>query len=426
MFFKNLILRNMRNYKKLEIAPTPGLNLFYGGNAQGKTNLLEAACLLASLRSFRGVKPFAAVSWDAHEGLIQGEAAGGAGGGGGEAARNKTSGAPAGHFRVRRLKLSIGRGERKVLLDGKRPESAADYLLSVRVISFSPEDLFLVKEYPSSRRRFLDRSVFHLRPSYLGLVNQCRAASKQLNSALKGVGGPRGPEGVNKIDLPRKLSPKVFGATFQKGSEAGGVSGTSDIGHIKSWEEAAAPLFAEVTLRRRERAEMLAPLASEIFEKTLGGGRLELKYRSAAKGADSGELAQDYLRLFEKKRPEGIKRRHSLVGPHTDDLEVLLDGREMKLTASRGQGKLALLSLVLADAVQYKESSGEYPVLLLDDAGSELDDKRLGALMDMVSSMGQVLITSTDGGLLGDREGAKFKVEAERDEARVSRYFLFG
>ena len=185
-------------------------------------------------------------------------------------------------------------------------------------------------------------------------------------------------------------------------------------------------MFAEVTLRRRERAETLAPLAQEIFEKTLGGGRLELKYKSAAKGADAGELTDDYLRLFEKKRPEGMKRRHSLVGPHMDDLEVLLDGREMKLTASRGQGKLALLSLVLADAAQYRDHAGEYPVLLFDDAGSELDDKRLGALMDMVSTMGQVLITSTDGGLLGNREGAKFKVEADQDGARVSRCFLFG
>jgi DNA replication and repair protein RecF len=396
MFFKNLTLRDMRNYKKLEIALSPGMNLFHGGNAQGKTNLLEAACLLASLRSFRGVKPFAAVFWDSQEGLIQGEAAGGAGGG---AANDKTS-ASTGHFRIRRLRLSIGQGERKVLLDGKRPESAADYLLSVRVISFSPEDLFLVKEYPSSRRRFLDRSVFHLRPSYLGLVNQCRAASKQLNSALKGAGGQRGPEGV---------------------SEAGGVSGTSDIGHIKSWEEAAAPLFAEVTLRRRERAEMLAPLAREIFEKTLGGGRLELKYKSAVKGPGLKELTGEYLKLFEKKRPEGMKRRHSLVGPHTDDLQVLLDGREMKLTASRGQGKLALLSLVLADAMQYKESTGEYPVLLLDDAGSELDESRLGTLLDMVSTMGQALITSTEAGLLGNREGAKFKVEARNKGAEVVR-----
>jgi DNA replication and repair protein RecF len=419
MFFKHLTLRNMRNYKKLELALGPGLNLFYGGNAQGKTNLLEAACLLASLRSFRGVKPFAAVSWDAQEGLVQGEAAGG---GGGEAARNKTTCASTGHFRVRRLKLSIGRGERKVLLDGKRPESAADYLLSVRVISFSPEDLFLVKEYPSSRRRFLDRSVFHLRPSYLGLVNQCRAASKQLNSALKAGAGYSagrcgGYGGGDRGDA---------GHAVTGGDGANWPGSAGDTGHIKSWEEAAAPLFAEVTLRRRERAEILAPLASEIFEKTLGGGRLELKYKSAARGADAGELAEDYLRLFEKKRPEALRRRHSLVGPHTDDLEVLLDGREMKLTASRGQGKLALLSLVLADAMQYRERTGEYPVLLLDDAGSELDDKRLGALMDMVSAMGQVLITSTDGGLLGNREGAKFKVEADQDGAIVSRYFLFG
>ena len=185
-------------------------------------------------------------------------------------------------------------------------------------------------------------------------------------------------------------------------------------------------MFAEVTLRRRERAEILAPLAQEIFEKTLGGGRLELKYKSAAKGSDLKELTGEYLKLFEKKRPEGMKRRHSLVGPHTDDLEVLLDGREMKLTASRGQGKLALLSLVLADAVQYRERSGEYPVLLFDDAGSELDDKRLGALLDMVSTMGQVLITSTDGGLLGNREGSKFQVEADQDGARIVPTFFSG
>ena len=96
-----------------------------------------------------------------------------------------------------------------------------------------------------------------------------------------------------------------------------------DIGHIKSWEEAAAPLFAEVTLRRRQRAEMLAPLASEIFERTLGGGRLELKYKSAAKGADAGELTERLPSALRKKRPEGIKRWHSLVGPYTDDLQVL-------------------------------------------------------------------------------------------------------
>ncbi len=347
------------------------MNLFYGDNAQGKTNLLEAAFLLGTLRSFRGVKGGTVISWGEKEGRVSGEAIGG--GKGARQGAGQMSGRTAG--RTRRLEVGLEKGGRKVALDGKRPRSAAEYLLALRVISFSPEDLFLVKEHPSARRRFLDRSAFHLNPAYLETANRCRAAYKQLNAAIK----------------------------------------TGDRKVVASWEEVAAPLAGEVGLARRKRAEELMPRASELFEKALGGGRLEINYKSALKGADKKELGDDCRALMEKRRAESMKRGHCLVGPHTDDLALTLSGRDIRATASRGQSRLALLALVLADAELYREQTGEYPVLLLDDPASELDAKRRDALVEYIKDLGQVLVTSTDADLLKGRGVQKFKVEAGDD-----------
>ena len=342
--------------------------MFYGDNAQGKTNLLEAAFFLGTLRSFRGVKGGAVISWGEKEGRVAGEAAGAAGAGRGAG-------------RTKRLEVGLEKGGRKVALDGKRPRSAAEYLLALRVISFSPEDLFLVKEHPSARRRFLDRSVFHLNPAYLETANRCRAAYKQLNAAIKA--------GDRKV--------------------------------VASWEEVAAPLVGEVIFFRRNRAEELMPLASHLFGKVLGGGKLEITYKSAVRGADKKELAAACRALMEKRRAESMKRGHCLVGPHTDDLALTLSGRDIRATASRGQSRLALLALALADAELYKEQTGEHPVLLLDDPASELDAKRRGALAEYIRDLGQVLVTSTDADLLGGRGVQKYKVEAGEDGyARVT------
>ena len=346
----------------------PGLNLFHGDNAQGKTNLLEAVCLLASLRSFRGVKSGSAIAWGERECLVSGEAEKSAD------RRGRATG-------TNRLRLAVEKDARRVLLDGKRPKSAADYLLAVRVITFSPEDLFLAREYPSARRRFLDRSVFHLSPAYLGLANRCRAAIRQLNAAMK----------------------------------------TGDAAQVRTWEELAAPLFAEISAKRRERADELASRASDVFGGALGSGRPGLAYKCHAKGGGVSELTGSYRALMEKKRPEGMRRGYCLVGPHTDDLAVTVDGHEMRGSASRGQGKLALLALALADAELYFERKGERPVLLLDDVGAELDGKRRGALTERLTGMGQALITSTDPDVLDGRKAARFKVECDADGARMAR-----
>ena len=367
MYLKDISLRHVRNYRRLDTSFGPGVNLFFGENAQGKTNLLEAVCILASLRSFRGVKAPQVLSWDEPEGLISGRVCSSAGPGAGDCGPG------------RRLQVGISRAGRRILMDGKRPADIGGYLLALKVSSFSPEDLFLVKEYPSHRRRFLDRSVFHTNPAYIDHLTRYRAAVKQMNAALK----------------------------------------SGDAAVVASWEETAAPLAAEVNIRRRERAAALAPLAAEIYEGVLGGGGLGLSYRTAATGDDREALTSAYLALFGAKRAEGMRKGHMPAGPHTDDLALTLDGREMRHNASRGQSRLALLALVLADAGLYKDARGEYPVLLLDDVTSELDHKRRDALIEYVSGMGQSLITSTEPWLEGRAVGRSFRVLAGEDGAYV-------
>ena len=369
MYLKAISLYAIRNYARLDVRPGPGLNLFFGENAQGKTNLLEAACFLGGLRSFRGVKGAALVSWEEKEGAIKGVGGAGRGVGG-----IKVEAGVRGHAAqaVRRIQVNIAQGKRRLLIDGKRPGNVREYLLTLKVSSFSAEDLFLVKEYPSHRRRFLDRSIFHLHPAYLDLANQYRGAVSQMNAALKA--------GDRKV--------------------------------ASAWEEVLAPLAAEVSLRRRDQAEALKKTVTELYEKVLGCGRLEVSYRTRAKGDDKKGLEESYLALLEKKRDEGFKKGYCAVGPHTDDLVMTLSGREMRACASRGQGRLALLALVLADAGQYLAIRGETPVTLLDDAFSELDEKRKDALLEYISGCGQVLLTSTDPGLLKGREGRSFLVKS--------------
>ncbi|MBI5190516.1 MAG: DNA replication and repair protein RecF [Nitrospirae bacterium] len=363
MFLKSLSLLSIRNYSRLDVELGPGMNLFHGGNAQGKTNLLEAVSFLASLRSFRGVKAPALLAWGAAEGMVRGEVVR-------EQAHSSSS---------RRLTVGISKEGRRVTLDGKKPGSVREYLLSLKVVSFSPEDLFLVREYPAHRRRFLDRSVFHAHPSYIDVVGRCAASVKQLNAALRA--------GDDKV--------------------------------MESWEELLVPLAAEVTLRRRERVAGLGPRAAALYDSTLGSGELGLTYRSQARGEGKDELESSYRELFRKKRAEGIRRGSCQAGPQFDDLGITLSGRDMRLTASRGQGRLALLALVLADAEVYRDEQGEYPVLLLDDVASELDVRRRDALMDYVSGMGQALLTSTDETLVSGRDCRLFLVEDTGDGAAI-------
>jgi len=272
-----------------------------------------------------------------------------------------------------RLAVGIEEGKRRVTVDGRRPENAAGYLGVLKVASFSPEDLFLVKEYPSHRRRFLDRSIFHLYPGYLGLANEYRRALGQLNAALK----------------------------------------TGKTGLIESWEDVLAPLAAAISVKRREQTAMLADRAAVVFGGILGGGELGAAYRSAVSGDTLEELTEAYRARLAARRAEGIKRGHCSVGPHTEDLTLLISGRDIRTAASRGQSRLALMALVLADCGLYNDERGEYPVLLLDDVGSELDPDRRDALMAHVSGMGQAVLTSTGRELTCRTGGRCFMVGAD-------------
>jgi DNA replication and repair protein RecF len=362
MFVTALSLRNFRNYARLDIQLGPGINLFYGDNAKGKTNLLEAVFFLGSLRSFRGARTAELVRWGEREAGVTGRVNPGDGPGDGP-------GAAVG--RATALAAGISDGKRRVTVDGKSPRGPADYLGTLKVSSFSPEDLFLVKEYPSHRRRFLDRSIFHLRPGYMGLAQEYRRALGQLNAALR----------------------------------------TGDDGHVAAWEGVIAPLAAGITMQRRTQAELLSKRAALVYERITGGGGLGASYRSAVRGDTKTELAAGYLDRMEQRRAEAKKRGYCQAGPHSEDLHITLDGRDIRASASRGQSRLAFLALVIADCELYRQERGSWPALLMDDAASELDRSRRESLMAYVSGMGQTLMTSTDGELLKMAAGTGYCVD---------------
>lgn len=381
MFVQAVTLASVRNYPKVSAEFSPGLNLLYGDNAAGKTNLLEAVFYAASLRSFRGAKVRDIVSWGAEEGRVTATAV------------------PIGGGRMHSLSVSVGGTGRRISLDGKRPESVSEYLLILKPSGFSPEDLFLVREFPSHRRRFVDRSVFHIEPGYITLANKYRQAVSQINASLK--------SGDEKV--------------------------------VAAYEELMAPLAARIVLKRAAYLNRLADKAADIFRKVLakgGQGGLGIEYRGGppsvgpAAADEVGEAGEGeggavdrvaaenastyYLEKLRSKRAESIKRGYTPVGPHTEDIVLTLDGRDIKTSASRGQGRLAYLAMVLADAALYHGQTGKHPVMLLDDVVSELDDTRTGALMDYVSGMGQAIITATDDRFLSGRECRRFRVEDGR------------
>jgi len=359
MFVTALSLRNFRNYARLDLQLGPGINLFYGDNAKGKTNLLEAVFFLGSLRSFRGARTAELVRWGEREAGVTGRIRPGGG--------LDDSGRP-GHTT---LAAGISEGKRRVTVDGKSPRGPAGYLGTLKVSSFSPEDLFLVKEYPSHRRRFLDRSIFHLRPGYMGLVQEYRRGLGQLNAALR----------------------------------------TGDDVHIAAWEGVLAPLAAGITMHRRTQAELLSDRAALVYKKIIGGGELGAAYRGAVRGDTEEELSAGYLERMGQRRVDAKKRGYCQVGPHSEDLYITLGGRDIRASASRGQSRLAFLALVIADCELYRQERGSWPALLMDDAASELDRSRRESLMDYISGMGQSLLTSTDGELLKMASGIGYRVD---------------
>jgi len=352
LFLSNVSLFDFRNYAELDLALERSATVFTGGNAQGKTNLLEAVALTALARSPRTQQAGELVRF-------------------GQAAARVTCTVQTDHGRdeleTRIAVTATAAGSRAVKrfsINGRsRPSS--EMMGSLRVVLFWPDDLQLVKGPGEGRRRFLNTLLSQIDVSHARELIRYGHLLDQRNALLRAV---------------------------RDGRQA-----ASD---LEYWTSSLAESGAAIMVERQRRLLELQPVAAAFHrELTDDRERLDLRYRPAGVriGEAPVELVVEQLKAaMHDSRDEEIARGQTAVGPQRDDLEVWLDDHEARLFASQGQQRTAVLSLKLAELHYLAEVTGEQPVLLLDDVMSELDPSRRERLLAALQPGPQALITAAD------------------------------
>jgi len=350
-------LSAFRNYSSLRFTPDPGLNILVGPNGQGKTSLLEAFHVVLTGRSFRTARLVECVRW--------GEAEGGVGG---EVVRDDQR---------RPVRLIVAPRGRSVEVDGQVCPWA-------RAVTFSAVDLGLLTGPPGGRRAYLDGAAAKLLPAHTTACRRYRIALYQRGRLLVTLGG--------RPDADRLLAP---------------------------WDEQIAQLGSQIVHRRIETLAALGEETAAIWRVLAPGGPpLELGYAPAvAPGPDPERTRETLLEALAVGRREELRRGVTLAGPHRDDLVVRLGEAEVRTYGSRGEQRLVVLALRLAETGPVRHRVGTAPVLLLDDLLSELDGGARTRVLAWLAAQGQVLFSATDATRLPEGVGTVWAVQGGGVEA---------
>lgn len=347
MRLNQLTLQNFRNYSELQLEFSPGLNLFLGPNAQGKTNLLEAINVLAMTKSHRTSQERSLIQWGKDFARVTGEV---------QKENQKYQ-----------LEVLLTKKGRKVKVNHLEQRRLSDYIGHLNVILFSPEDLSLIKGGPANRRRFLDMEIGQTDVRYLYESVQYQKILRQRNHFLKQA---------------------------QAGKKA-------DLLFLDVLSEQLAVAGAVMVVRRLAFLQQLGTLAEQIHTKVTGQKEeLAFAYQSslgeALTGADQEAIKGMLLTQLKEKTSAELIRGTTLAGPHRDDFLFLINGQNVQTYGSQGQQRTAILSIKLAEIEWIKEQVGEYPILLLDDVMSELDHARQFQLLETIEGKVQTFLTTTE------------------------------
>ncbi|WP_168123254.1 DNA replication/repair protein RecF [Paenibacillus sp. HB172176] len=365
MKLTHIALQHYRNYAHLELETPHGVTIFLGSNAQGKTNLLEAIFVLALSKSHRTSKDKELISWEADAARITGSV-------------EKRYGSVS-------LDLQFTSQGKKAKINGLEQRKLSDFIGSLNVVMFAPEDLEIVKGTPGVRRRFLDMEIGQVQPGYLHLLQQYGKVLQQRNNYLKNV-----------------------------------VPGHVNMTMLEVWNMQLAELGVKIMKKRKHFIQKLQNFAEQIHAGiTNGAEKLSILYRPSfdidALQEESVLFEQFMIKLSQVKDQE-IRRGVTLAGPHRDDLAFFINDKEAQVFGSQGQQRTTALSLKLAEIELIHEEIGEYPLLLLDDVLSELDQNRQTQLIETFQTKVQTFITTTglesvnisklhDAGIYDVREG---------------------
>jgi DNA replication and repair protein RecF len=345
LILARLELTNFRNYRHQDIEFSPHRNLVVGRNAQGKSNLLESIYFLSYLRTKRATRLIDLVRERAEKasvlGLIIDEG------------------------RETKVNLTFGRGGRIVEVNGQKMDSGSRAKGILKSVSFDPDDLYLVKGEPVRRREFLDETSAALGPADAGVINEYRHTLRQRNAVLKNW--------------------EEYGAGLRA--------------VIEPWNQALASAGAKIVASRLQIMRTMEEVLGKKYSEISGDNKeIGLHYACSfdAEGTSLGQVYERMRKALDSAFGEEKRERSTKVGPHRDDVEIRLDGRESRFRASQGEQRTLAFCMRLAQKEHIERVTGQTPVVLLDDILSELDEGRRGRVLDAVGRKSQAIITTTD------------------------------
>ena len=344
MKISKLNLVNFRNYSNISISLHKNMNIFVGDNAQGKTNILESIYVLSLTKTHR---------YGVEENLIKFNE---------EIA--KIEGIVRKDGLIKKQEIHLTKKKKQIFINNKEMRRIRDYISNFCVISFTPEDLEIVKGSPNIRRNMINIDISQLHNNYISYLNEFNQIIKIRNEYLK------------KMNL----------------------DGNTDIRYLDVVNSSMIEKAIKIYQYRYDFFKKINDILPKIFKKLSNLDNLKIKYET---NVDLGEFDLDKIRKnYESKINKNFKvelmQGVTLIGPHRDDFSFDLDGMDMKNFASQGQQRLAVIALKIAEIYLYKEETGEYPVLLLDDIFSEIDTKKRNKIISFLLKDIQSIITTTD------------------------------
>ena len=345
MHIEQLQLRNYRNYETLDISFDDKVNVIIGENAQGKTNLMEAIYVLGFTKSHRTTREKELIQWDKDYAKIEGRI------------RRRKQSIP--------LEIIISPKGKKAKLNRLEQKRLSDYIGAINVVMFAPEDLTLVKGAPQVRRRFIDMELGQIQPRYIYHLGQYQKILKQRNSLLKQMQRKNHPDFTMLDVLTEQLT--IHAATLLERR------------------------FVFLELLRKWAGPVHHGISRELE-------KLEIRYHSTIEVSEEEnkeKIANIYSDKFHEIKEKEVERGTTLIGPHRDDLLFFVNGKDVQTYGSQGQQRTTALSVKLAEIELIYQEVGEYPILLLDDVLSELDDYRQSHLLNTIQGRVQTFVSTT-------------------------------
>lgn len=341
MIIKNIKLKNFRNYENLDFVLNNRLNIIIGNNAQGKTNILESIYFLSLTKSFFAVNDKVVIKKNCLYARIDGIITSNNG--------------------CNNLSILVNNYGKYLKIGNKEIKKSSDYLGYLKVILFSPDNIRLLKEGPSIRRRFLNIEISQLSKRYILILNQFNDLLKQRNEYLKNI----------RNSLVDKDYMLILNQKF-------------------------AELAYQIYNFRNDFIVEINKRIKDIYKSIINIDNIEIKYITDIKLNDKETMINEIIDRLDRNYDKEILYGSTLIGPQRDDFCILLNGNDISSYGSQGQMRIAILSVKLSEIDIIFNKFGEYPVILLDDIFSELDVDKRNKLIKYLNCDRQVIITTTD------------------------------